>query len=117
MLAILAVWTCFCYVVFRAASRDDLIVLTGPRDSFVNTRELLQKVAAETKRPPPDTDPSGLGGTLTSTTEVNIFEVEPAIDKSPKKTDVAVVKELAGQLPNLPLVYLHENKDKKWHYG
>lgn len=51
-----------------------------------------------------------------STTELNIFEVEPAIDRSPKRDEKAVVEELAAQLPNLPLVYLHENKGKNWHY-
>ena len=62
---------------------------------------------------------TGLASLLlgTSTTEgppgggpVNYFEAEPAIDKSPKKEEVDVVRELADQLPNLPLVYLHANK-------
>ena len=59
--------------------------------------------------------PGGGGTGPASTTEVNIFEVEPAIDKSPKKPEKDLVQELANQLPNLPLVYLHENKGKNWH--
>ena len=60
-----------------------------------------------------------LGGTSTTDgpgpAAVNYFEAEPAIDKSPKKEEVDVVRELADQLPNLPLVYLHANKGKNWH--
>lgn len=75
---------------------------------------MLQKII-ETKKPRTGVG-SGPGGTgPASTTEVNVFEVEPAIDKSPKKPEKDLVKELANQLPNLPLVYLHENKGKNWH--
>ena len=61
---------------------------------------------------------TGLASLLlgTSTTEgppVNYFEAEPAIDKSPKKEEGDVVRELADHLPNLPLVYLHANKVMK----
>ena len=41
---------------------------------------------------------------------IDFLEAEPAIDKSPKKTEAEVVMKLANQLPNLPLAYLHANK-------
>lgn len=120
MLAILTLWTCLCFLIFQLTSRDDLVnsMTSGRRQS---SRELLQQIV-ETRKPLTGSGPgsnqsfSGLGDQPTSTTEVNFFEAEPAIDKSPKRAEKDVVQELATQLPNLPLVYLHENKGKNWHY-
>lgn len=110
MLAILTLWTCFCYLAFRIVSPtverlDENSALGG-----LNTRELLETLV-ETKKPLREVTLAS-----TSTETVNIFEAEPAIDRSPKKEEKVVVRELQNQLPNLPLVYLHENKNKNWHH-
>ena len=133
MVLILSLWTCVCYVVFRLGSLDGVptVPLAAPDDassassfsSFggVNTRELLQKVA-ETRgpnpffpSPSPSSSSFSYSNEVLGTTEVNPLEAEPAIDRSPKKQERDLVEELQGKLPNLPLVYLHENKGKDWH--
>eukprot|EP00095_Tigriopus_kingsejongensis_P007169 snap_masked-scaffold211_size255937-processed-gene-1.13 protein:Tk07169 transcript:snap_masked-scaffold211_size255937-processed-gene-1.13-mRNA-1 annotation:"PREDICTED: uncharacterized protein LOC103506484" len=116
MLVILFFWTCFCFLIFQLTSREDLVdtSASGMRQS---SRELLQKVI-ETRKPMVGGNETVYlsGGGPTSTTELNFFDMEPAIDRSPKRAEKEVVEELAAQLPNLPLVYLHENKGKNWHY-
>ena len=134
MFIFLVIWTCFVYVVFRITSSDGVFyvgkdnVVTAHKESM-NTRELLQNII-ETRKPRKETPPlsgpgsliyetlSGSGPFVTaSTTEaINILEAIPAVDNTPKKDEKLVVKELERQLPNLPLEYLHTNKDKKWHY-
>ena len=44
---------------------------------------------------------------------VDFLKAEPAIDKSPEKTEAEMVMELAYQLPNIPLTYLYINKGTK----
>ena len=96
----------------------------------LNTRELLENVA-ETRGPRPSYDEAPFEDEF-----LDPLEVEPAIDRSPQKGEGDVVRELAGQLPNLPLIYLvgvspymvhqvayyyltifppqHENKARDW---
>jgi hypothetical protein len=104
-LVVLTLWTCLCYLVFRATSRDDVVAQSG---EHLSSRELLQKVF-ETRRPLVPTPSSS------SSAAVNIFEMQPSVDRSPPKPEKDVVHDLASFLPNLPLEYIQENKDKKWH--
>ncbi|QQP41199.1 Putative LOC100164358 [Caligus rogercresseyi] len=109
LLLFLLLWTCLCYFVFRINFRDDLI------KDFYNTRELLAKVV-ETGKPRRGAL-SGSGAELSTTTSmVNIFDAQPAVDRSPSISETDLVNDLQKKLPNLPIVYLQENKNKNWHY-
>ncbi len=125
MALILLAWTCMCYVAFKLGNLDSHAkVITSEDHPGIHQRELLQNIV-ETRRPNPTSEsasysdeiigPSAISNAQGITEEVNVLEVEPAVDQSPQKTEMEVVKELQGQLPNLPLVYLHENKNKNWH--
>ena len=69
MLLILAAWTCFCYLVFRVASDAELMSSSARVDNNggVNTRELLQKVMVETRKPAILTGEGGYSTTEVST--------------------------------------------------
>ena len=81
----------------------------------MNTRELLQKEVQ---------GPSGKAATpaalqAASTTEtqqtlVDLLIASPLVDKSPVKAEKQLLTDLQEQLPNLPLSYLHENKNKNF---
>ena len=44
---------------------------------------------------------------------MNIFEVEPYIDRSPKLNESELTVRLQSRMPNLPLVYWYQNKNKQ----
>jgi hypothetical protein len=44
---------------------------------------------------------------------VNILEAEPYIDRSPKLNESELTARLQARMPNLPLVYWYENKNKQ----
>jgi hypothetical protein len=45
--------------------------------------------------------------------QVNILEAEPYIDRSPKLNESELTARLQARMPNLPLVYWYENKNKQ----
>ncbi|XP_040563465.1 uncharacterized protein [Lepeophtheirus salmonis] len=121
LILFLVLWTCLCYFVFRINFREELI------NDFYNTRELLAKVVETGKPNKRNGNPlsgsgsesaiSSGGSTTTTTSSVfNIFDAELAVDKSPAQSEQDLVKDLQMKLPNLPIVYLQENKNKNWHY-
>jgi len=102
-LAGLLLWTSLCWLLFRASWRQE-IVQYSPQS---NTRELLARLQ--------DTDNSTTQSTqsTTITTEFNILEAQPYIDKSPKLSEAELASQLQPHMPNLPIVYWQENKNKK----
>ncbi len=44
---------------------------------------------------------------------MNILEAEPYIDRSPKLNESELTARLQARMPNLPLVYWYENKNKQ----
>jgi len=127
MILILLAWTCVCYVAFKigldpvapaspSGSSSDLWSFTGLGNGAASLnahRELLQNIV-ETRGPRGSSGDvlSGFGW-ATSTTEINPLEAELAIDRSPKRGESELVRELAGQLPNLPLAYDNPANNKK----
>ena len=71
-------------------------------------RELLGKTLYGNNTP----DLSGSGST-TESSDDNHVDAEPAIDRSPKLSEKELVRKLQSQMPNLPLVYWQQNKNKK----
>jgi len=98
-LAALFGWTLLCYFLFRVPQGD----VVFPRVSL-HSRELLGRQENVTQAAMPHS--------TTETTEVNIFEAQPYIDRSPKLNESAKAIQLQAQIPNLPLVYWFENKNK-----
>jgi len=45
--------------------------------------------------------------------QVNILEAEPYIDRSPKLNESEQTARLQARMPNLPLVYWYQNKNKQ----
>ena len=72
-------------------------------------RELLGKTIHGNNTP----DLSGSGSTTTESSDDNHVDAEPAIDRSPKLSEKELVRKLQSQMPNLPLVYWQQNKNKK----
>jgi len=93
-------WTLICWCFFRLPEGE----LPLPSASL-HSRELLARQENITMSP--------LQGSTTETTEVNVFEAEPYIDKSPKLNESEKAVKLQAQIPNLPLVYWFENKNMK----
>ena len=56
--------------------------------------------------------PSPSGSTTESDVN-NSINAEPAIDHSPKLNESDLVNRLQSQMPNLPIVYWQQNKNKK----
>lgn len=75
--------------------------------SALHTRELLARQEAN------NATPSTPAGSTTETIEVNIMEAEPYIDRSPKLNESQLTARLQARMPNLPLVYWYENKNKQ----
>lgn len=103
LLAFTVAWTCLCFVFFRVyyAQHMDNVVQQIP-DAILNTRELLQQeMVTKARRESTISLPS-----------VGLQEL--MIDRSPKKPDKEVIKDLERHLPNLPLVYLADKKG--FHY-
>ena len=112
MVVFTLLWSCLFFLVYRVYNRDDLLHVAG---ATMNTRELLQKEVQ---------GPSGKAATpaalqAASTTEtqqtlVDLLIASPLVDKSPVKAEKQLLTDLQEQLPNLPLSYLHENKNKNF---
>jgi len=114
---LIAVWTCFCWLLFRASHDDNILQLRDDRLNL-NTRELLGRGEAGAggnltgSGSTPVTDRQS-GSTTESTAEINFLEAVPAIDRSPKLSDDEEAKKLQPLMPNLPIVYWQQNKKKK----
>jgi len=105
-------WTALCWMVFRMSITDHLLDNTDQVDDIdkinVNVRELLGKTFHGNNTP----DLSGSGSTTTQSNDDNHVNAEPAIDNSPKLSETELVRKLQSQMPNLPLVYWQQNKNK-----
>jgi len=102
LVAFTAIWTCLCFVFFRVYYGQHMEHVVQVPDAILNTRELLQQeMVTKARRESTISLPS-----------VGLQEL--MIDRSPKKTDKEVIKDLQKQLPNLPLVYLADKKG--FHY-
>jgi len=113
--ALIAVWTCFCWLLFRV-SNDDGGLHSQVDLTHLNTRELLGRIMTG-KGENVSTSSSPVtergSGSTTETGEINYLDAVPAIDRSPKLSEDDLVKKLQPQMPNLPLVYWQEKKKKK----
>jgi len=114
-LALVCIWTLGCWLLFSSSARLELH----------NVLERLESLDGE------DGNSPGLGGrellrvnqenlsistSSVSTTEssiYNLLEAEPFIDRSPKLSEADLASKLQPQMPNLPILYWQENKDKK----
>jgi len=116
--ALIAVWTCFCWLLFRV-SNDDAGFHSQVDRVNLNTRELLGKLGMTGKGESSNATTSTTlladrgSGSTTETGEINYLDAVPAIDRSPKLSEDDLVKKLQPQMPNLPLVYWQEKKKKK----
>ncbi|XP_023326460.1 uncharacterized protein LOC111699919 [Eurytemora carolleeae] len=95
--AILTIWTSFCYLLFRVPDVEIRPSLS------LHSRELLARQENVTS-------PSNILQSTTETTEVNVFEAQPYIDRSPKMNETEKAIKLQVQIPNLPLVYWFQNR-------
>ena len=108
-LGFLGLWTVCCWLLFHVA-RDQEVGGKVPYLAPIHSRELLSG-----EGPPHPSSPTASTAPTTpgSTTEVtNLLEAEPYIDRSPKLSDAALASKLQPQMPNLPIVYWQENKNK-----
>jgi len=116
--ALIAVWTCFCWLLFRVSNDDNGLHSQVDRVNL-NTRELLGRImtgrgetnTTGSSSSSPVTDRGS--GSTTEAGEINYLDAVPAIDRSPKLSEDDLVKKLQPQMPNLPLVYWQEKKKKK----
>lgn len=100
--------------MFRIYTRDDdLFHKSGPTQ--LNTRELLQKELVTRPQEQQQRKIIAIDYSINKTS-LDFAKVEPRVDKSPKKPERELVQDLQRQLPNLPLVYLHDNKNNKHLY-
>ena len=105
----LVLWTCLCWLVFKISSDDHLLDQTSQEERInINTRELLGKTMQGKVESTPN--PSG---STTEGDENNYVEAVPSIDRSPKLNETDLVNKLQPQMPNLPIVYWQQNKNKK----
>ena len=107
-LAALLVWSGLCYLLFRVGSRPDDHLVAAGGGGASNSRELLARVLSGA-----DNTSTLPTVSTTATTEFNALEASPAVDNSPKLNETDLVLRLQPQMPNLPLVYWQENKNKK----
>jgi len=103
-LAALALWTSICYLVFRINWREDLVL--EPVQSA--NRELLARILDRSV----DNTTSQTTLSTTVTTEFNILEAQVAIDLSPKLSEAELASRIQPHMPNLPILYWQENKNK-----
>ena len=82
----------------------------------MNTRELLQKEVQAGPSGKAATPAALLAASTTETqqTLVDLLIASPLVDKSPVKAEKQLLTDLQEQLPNLPLSYLHEIKNKNY---
>eukprot|EP00092_Neocalanus_flemingeri_P040314 GFUD01043909.1.p1 GENE.GFUD01043909.1~~GFUD01043909.1.p1 ORF type:complete len:570 (+),score=158.65 GFUD01043909.1:188-1897(+) len=111
----LVLWTCLCWAVFRISSDDHLIDPNSQVERMnIKTRELLGKTMQGKVENSTLSTPSLSGaGSTTESDENNHVEAVPAIDRSPKLNETDLVNKLQPQMPNLPIVYWQQNKNKK----
>jgi len=101
-------WTLLCWYIFRLPEPEQNIV--HPAGSVnLPSRELL--LLQQQKMQTDNTTVSSLQST-TETTEINIYEAQPFIDRSRKLNETEKAAILQAKIPNLPLVYWFENKNK-----
>ena len=97
-LMVFLLWITSCYLVLHFSYQSGTS-LYKEADS-INTRLLLQRVV-ETKVP-----------LVTPTTEMDLLAVEPLLDKSKKSDEKSLLPEIQSQIPNLPIMYWSEVKNK-----
>ena len=107
-------WSCLFFLLYRVYSRDDLLHVAG--SASMNTRELLQK---EIQGPSGKAGATSASVPAASTTEtqqplVDLLIASPLVDKSPAKAEKQLLTDLQAQLPNLPLAFLQEVKNKNY---
>jgi len=99
-------------MVFRITMNDHLLENTDQMENNdkinIIARELLGKTIHGNNSP----DLSGSRSTTQSNDDSHV-NAEPAIDHSPKLSETELVRKLQSQMPNLPLVYWQQNKNKK----
>jgi len=99
-MVLFGIWTVLCYLMFRMPDSDVAV-----NRVVLHSRELLGRTENVTSSTQPHS--------TTETTEVNVFEAQPYIDRSPKLNETAKAIKLQAQIPNLPLVYWFENKENR----
>jgi hypothetical protein len=88
-------------------------------DSYLNTRELLARLQqipidkSRTLSPPLSTSGSTTESDAANSVNIDVFRADPSVDKSPKLSETELAKQIQKELPNLPIVYWQENKNKK----
>lgn len=107
-------WTVFCWLLFSIAKDHDVKGKIYGEASLVS-RELLSGEGPKQENATASTVASTPGSTTESGDHHNLLEAEPYIDRSPKLSDAALASKLQPQMPNLPIVYWQENKDKKMY--
>jgi len=100
-------WTLLCWYIFRLPEPET----AGQTVNLHSSRELLLLQQHQQRVPIDNTTVSALQST-TETTEINIFEAQPFIDRSRKLNETEKAAILQAKIPNLPLVYWFENKNK-----
>jgi len=97
-LVALLIWTVICWFTFRSEEGE----VASPVS--LHSRELLGRLENVT--------PVVTHHSTTETTEVNVFEAQPYIDRSPKLNETEKAVKLQAQIPNLPLIYWFQHKNK-----